>query len=205
MPQATEPPTVARALAALLDALERLDKAATPGPWESWRQGNQYLGTTYMPTARGVAASVIKGPLRPWNPHAMVAFGMKAEQHEEVRFIDADADLVVAMRNALPELICAVRLVERERDELKAKLYGPYDTGPGGDDFTCIKHKWSSLRRCPSCVIDENARVAAVVREHGQRLIEAAERDADWFVTHGDENQATRSDGAAQALAEALK
>lgn len=96
-----------------LAELERLQEAATPGPWESWRQGNQYLGTTYMPTARGVAASVVKGPLRPWNPHAMIAFGVKAEQHEEVRFIDADADLVVAMRNALPELLRSARLAKK--------------------------------------------------------------------------------------------
>ena len=62
-----------------------------------------------MPTAKGVGASRISGPVRPWNPHALLAFGFKPKEYETVRFIDADADLVAALRNAFPALEAAAR------------------------------------------------------------------------------------------------
>jgi hypothetical protein len=94
--------------------LERLEKAATPGPWRSLRDGNQYVETSYIPTAKCVGASRVDGPRRPWNPHALLAFGFKPEEYERVRFIDADADLVAGLRNAAPALLRAAA----ERNEL---------------------------------------------------------------------------------------
>lgn len=87
--------------------LRALLAQATPGPWRSMRQGNQYLGTVYMPTAKLVGASVIEPIKRPWNPHAAIPFGITALQHEQARFTDGDADLIVEVINALPWLIDA--------------------------------------------------------------------------------------------------
>lgn len=91
----------------LLQELTRLHEAATPGPWRSLRDGNQFIETDYIPTAKVVGASRIEGPRRPWNPHALLAFGFKPEEYETVRLVDADADLVAAMRNAPPLLLTA--------------------------------------------------------------------------------------------------
>ena len=77
----------------LAEIEERL-RAATPGPWQAMRQGNQYIETDYLPTAKVVGASVVTGLKRPWNPHAYISFGMRATTHEEARFTDADADFI---------------------------------------------------------------------------------------------------------------
>lgn len=92
-----------------IDALAKLEAKATPGPWASLRDGNQYVETNYIPTAKLVGASRISGVRRPWNPHALLAFGFRPEEYETVRFVDADADLVAALRNAAPALIQAAR------------------------------------------------------------------------------------------------
>ena len=90
---------------AQLSTLEKLARGATAGPWRSMRDGNQYLGTRYMPTARCVGASRVEGLLRPWNPHAAIAFGQPATEHEVVRLLDADADYIAACS---PEVILAL-------------------------------------------------------------------------------------------------
>jgi len=72
----------------------RLADEATPGPWCSARDGNQYIETSYLPTAQLVGASRIEEIRRPWNPHAYVSFGITAEDHETARFLDADADFI---------------------------------------------------------------------------------------------------------------
>lgn len=87
------------------DALRSLSQAATPGMWRSMRDGNQYLEASYMPTAKCVGASRIDGPKRPWNPHALIAFGFKPEEYEKVRMTDADADFVCALVNWCRETI----------------------------------------------------------------------------------------------------
>lgn len=101
-----------------LAELERLEREATPGPWQSLRDGNQYVKTMHL-EAELVGASRIEGVLRPWNPHAYVAFGMKAEQHEIVRFKDADADMIAALRNNASALITLARLGMAARDFLE--------------------------------------------------------------------------------------
>ena len=93
----------------LCDEVDAVLPDATPPPWQSLNEGNQYIETSYLPTARCVGASVVTGPRRPWNPHAYVAFGFKPEEFEKVRFIDADAELVALLRNGAPALLFAAR------------------------------------------------------------------------------------------------
>ena len=99
------------------DELRRLHEAATPGPWISLRDGNQYVETRYLPTARCVGASRINEVVRPWNPHAYVQFGFTPAEFETSRFLDIDADLIAAARNALPDLLDAAD----ERDRMVAR------------------------------------------------------------------------------------
>lgn len=82
---------------------ERL-AATTPGQWRSMNEGNQYLGTHYLPTAKLVGASRVDGLPRPWNPHAMVAF-MKLDPAEVSRFVDADADFIAMSREDMAFLL----------------------------------------------------------------------------------------------------
>lgn len=84
-----------------------LSIAATPGAWHSMREGNQFIDTRYMPTMKCVGASRIDGPKRPWNPHALIAFGFKPEEYEKVRMTDADADFVCALVNWFRSLAAA--------------------------------------------------------------------------------------------------
>lgn len=102
-----------------LDAIRVLAAAATPGPWRSMRDGNQYIGTRYMPTAKCVGTSRVDGIVRPWNPHAYIAWGFPAEKFEVAQFLDADADFIAAAREAVPALCNAVERLTRERDEAR--------------------------------------------------------------------------------------
>ena len=89
--------------------LERMDLAATPGPWRSLRDGNQYV--RYNPgTQELVGASRLDGVERPWNPYSTRPL---AEDADTVRFKDEDADLIAAMRRALPKLLAVARAAER--------------------------------------------------------------------------------------------
>jgi hypothetical protein len=72
-------------------------------------------------------------------------------------YIDADADLIVALRNAAPELIAAAR----ERDQLRAKVatvldaHQPYRTVYREADIctTCSRgHDGDVLWPCPTAV-----------------------------------------------------
>ena len=65
-----------------------------------------------MPTAKCVGASRLDGVLRPWNPHALIAFGFKPTEYETARFRDEDADLIAALRNAAPRLIAELRKLD---------------------------------------------------------------------------------------------
>lgn len=95
---------------------ERCEKA-TPGPWRSMRDGNQYVKTDYMPTAHCVGASTVEGLVRPWNPHRYVSFGFRPQEFETARFLDEDADFIAAARSDLPLLLAEVR---RLREELES-------------------------------------------------------------------------------------
>jgi len=96
--------------------LEALAKAATPGPWMSLRDGNQYIETSYLPTAKGVGASRIPEIARPWNPHAYVRFGFRPTEFETARFKDADADFIAAMNPAVALALIAEVRAHRERE-----------------------------------------------------------------------------------------
>lgn len=92
--------------------LERLDAAATAGPWRPMESGNQYLECGYLPTAKCVATARIPELPRPWNPHAVISF-MKLDAAEESRFKSDDAALIGAARNALPALLRLARASDR--------------------------------------------------------------------------------------------
>lgn len=94
------------------DRLKELREGATPGRWQAMRDGNQYVETRYMPTEKCVGASRIDGILRPWNPHAAIAFGIRAEQHEVARFLDADADFITFLANHAAAIEALVRAAE---------------------------------------------------------------------------------------------
>ncbi len=79
-----------------LSELRRLEREATPGPWYATREGNQYVG------AQCTAASRIEELARPWNPHRSFPWGSAGKEMETARFEDNDADLIAALRNALP-------------------------------------------------------------------------------------------------------
>lgn len=85
-------PTTDADPARLAEIRARLD-AATPGPWRSMREGNQFLNCKYLPTAKCVGASRVDGLPRPWNPHAVISF-MKLDAAEVSRFKDEDADFI---------------------------------------------------------------------------------------------------------------
>ena len=96
-----------------LEQLETLAKAATPAPWTSLRDGNQYITKGYIPAARCVGASRIEGLTRPWNPHAAIAFGLNAEAHEVVRFLDADAAFIAAC--SPDKILALIKMVRVEK------------------------------------------------------------------------------------------
>lgn len=109
-------PPPASDLVQVVATMRRLLAKATPGPWRSLRDGNQRVATRRSPEAPAVGASRIEELPRPWNPDAYAAFGMPAEEHEVSRFLDADADLIVAMRNALPGLLHALEAARSDLD-----------------------------------------------------------------------------------------
>lgn len=76
-----------------LDELEALAKKATPGPWIASAQGNVFAkngGRT-----PGLSGPIVADCYDGGDPH--------------------DADLIVAMRNALPALIAAIRAADAMR------------------------------------------------------------------------------------------
>ncbi len=99
----------------------RRENADTPPPWRAMRDGNQYLKTRYMPTATLVGSSRIDGPHRPWNPHALLAFGFKPEEYETVRFTDADADFVEAAINHYDALLDIAEAATLYKESVLAK------------------------------------------------------------------------------------
>lgn len=99
---------------AKLDEIEARAKAATPGPWVSMRDGNQYIDTGYLATAKTVGASVVKGLPRPWNPYALLSFGFKPEEYEKARFKDCDADFIAYAREDVETLVLEVRRLQEE-------------------------------------------------------------------------------------------
>lgn len=132
--EALTPSSAGTATSKLADELADLDRVASPAPWRSLRDGNQYIKTRYMPTAECVGASRMEGLPRPWNPHRYVSFGFRAEEHEMPRFLDNDGDLIQALRNNLPEIVAALRAqsatLALTDDEITAAWNGAHATHP---------------------------------------------------------------------------
>ena len=135
----------------LAEIEERL-RAATPGPWQAMRQGNQYIETDYLPTAKVVGASVVTGLKRPWNPHAYISFGMRATTHEEARFTDADADFIAHAPTDIAALIAEVR---RLREALKQACTCVTCNGAGEIDESTARAQLAEARHhanhCADC------------------------------------------------------
>ncbi len=98
-----------------IDELLALSDKATPGPVRSMRDGNQYVNTSYLPTAKVVGASRLDGLTRPWNPHALMRFGFRPEEYETARFLDGDADYIAAIFNRTPALLRVLKALMEER------------------------------------------------------------------------------------------
>jgi len=116
-----------------LAEVEARANAATPGPWRSYRDGNQFIETGYPPAAKLVAASRVLGPVRPWNPSALITFGFKPEEYETVRFLDADADFVAASRTDVPHLVDDLRAARAALRDIAERT----DT-PDGDGYVPV-------------------------------------------------------------------
>ena len=157
----------------LAEIEERL-RAATPGPWQAMRQGNQYIETDYLPTAKVVGASVVTGLKRPWNPHAYISFGMRATTHEEARFTDADADFIA---HAPTDIAALIAEVKRLREALRQACTCATCNGAGEIDFvTGYKDNGPNdpievyaLDECPECA---GQKIGSHVEESTARVLE---------------------------------
>lgn len=82
-----------------LDELERLEREATPGPWEWY------------------GISLKAGRVEVLGPGESDSFG-----YGTIDVADADQDLIAAARNALPELIAELRTLRARVDEMERDL-----------------------------------------------------------------------------------
>jgi hypothetical protein len=123
---------------------ERAEKA-TPGPWRSMRDGNQYIGARM----RGdnyehcFGASRIDGIKRPWNPFRMIAFGWRPEEMEDVVLKDDDADFVAAARTDVPYLLS---VVAKQRKAMKEAWEICFGIPSGGVKWPLTPEYWARLR-----------------------------------------------------------
>lgn len=82
-----------------LDELERLRKAATPGPWEAWQYNAAFLGKG----GQGIVSRISTRPLDP-------------DDDEVIKVADSpditasDAAYIVAACNAVPRLVEMLRI-----------------------------------------------------------------------------------------------
>lgn len=105
-----------------LDEVRALAEAATPGPWQSWRDGNQYVDVTWK-TKYGTqlyehlcGASIVKPLQRPWSP-----FAYKKEDPNVVRLRNEDADFIARARTLVPQLCAELAAARAEVERLKAQ------------------------------------------------------------------------------------
>ena len=110
--------------------------AATAGEWRSMREGNQFIKTKYMPAAECVGASRVDGIVRPWNPHALLAFGFPPDEYEKARFLDADADFIAAARTDVPALCNRVEELESALREIAIGKTSADNDHPLGEWFS---------------------------------------------------------------------
>ena len=83
----------------LIERLERAESKATPGPWSRCCYAN---GDTFIASVTDTAETVCE-------------FGaMDSDEAQEQ--LDADAELIVELRNNMPTILAALRAREAERD-----------------------------------------------------------------------------------------
>jgi hypothetical protein len=87
-----------------LDELERLEKAATPGPWVSSVEGRDHLA--------GSDAIFTAGDPRQVDPDVYVSIRVADGDWHPASV--ADQDFIAAARNAIPRLIAEVRRLSRD-------------------------------------------------------------------------------------------
>lgn len=85
-----------------LDELERLRKAAVPGPWEAWRYNAAFLGKG----GQGIVTRISTRPLDPDDEVIKVA--------DSPDITASDAAYIVAACNAVPMLIEMVKYLSEE-------------------------------------------------------------------------------------------
>lgn len=90
-----------------LDELERLRKAAVPGPWEAWRYNAAFLGKG----GQGIVTRISTRPLDPDDEVIKVA--------DSPDITASDAAYIVAACNAVPRLVemlrIAVSIIEAQK------------------------------------------------------------------------------------------
>jgi hypothetical protein len=142
-----------------------LANEATPGPWKSWREGNQYVDTGNAGKLELVGASNIPQLRRAYNPHKAAAFGADKCPSGTVRFRDADADYIAACnpREILALIRAHAALVDENRrlrgamgravtylelgdeDVALGALRRALLTDPAAGETTC-EHSWVDAR-----------------------------------------------------------
>ena len=85
-----------------LEELERLMKAATPGPWEAWQYNAAFLGKG----GQGIVARISTRPLDPDDEVIKIA-----DSSDITAF---DAAYIVAACNAVPRLVEMVKFLSEE-------------------------------------------------------------------------------------------
>lgn len=100
-----------------LDALTELERAATPGPWHV-----RFLDENHAMCAVGIATEPDTGEhedmatFNSWGPELLAATLIQAPPYVvlEDRRWDENARLIVAMRNALPQLVRLAKIGARQ-------------------------------------------------------------------------------------------
>jgi hypothetical protein len=156
--------------ARLAQIKERAEKA-TDGPWHALADGNQYVNAAYLPTAECVPCARIEEILRPWNPHALIAFGFKPQEYETARFLERDADFIAASREDVPWLLTQLEAaLGRERELVKLATMGHRDIEDERCPMVNAPSVWMtynddlSNRRCTCGADAHNAKVEEVRR-----------------------------------------
>lgn len=120
----------------MLDRLEKLDKAATPGPWFAHNTDDSWFMNAYAVTTSKSEPELDCEPAKP-DPSVVAVTLLQQPNvvcHESTQWHE-DAVLIAAARNALPALLAVARaaegLAEAERQQRIVKT----PSGDFGGDF----------------------------------------------------------------------
>lgn len=100
-----------------LDELEKLDKAATPGPWLEY-EGDICIQPPPYNTPLGDKGAFLT--TRPY-PEPVLSGTPIGHDNSTLSCSDEDRALVIVSRNALPALIDEIRALQAERAALQAE------------------------------------------------------------------------------------